>query len=198
MLLFFGRRYERRGSSSGCSIAIHAVLGSLALSWTITYGSGIVIPLPAWPLFASEVAMWISKDPTWHRENAIPPHWLSIAAAICAYLVGAIWARSTGAPVLKHSIGDDLTAIKNWLGIWLLSRVVIGGVTAWALDPPARSLYRFGVVVYGVLAVSPVGLVCSMFFLLAWRRVRLFHLCAVPVGFAAALWPLLLLLGLWN
>ena len=48
------------------------------------------------------------------------------------------------------------------------------------------------VVFVGAMVIAPMGLACSTFFLWAKRRVRLFIACAVPVGLATALSPVLL------
>jgi len=99
----------------------------------------------------------------------------------------------TSKPMGAHRVGADVAAIISWLGVWLISLVVTAGVVMWALlTPDERAIYVFPVVVQGIPFIALVGLACSTFFLWVKRRVRLFLVCAVPVGIATALWPFLL------
>ena len=89
-------------------------------------------------------------------------------------------------------------AIACWLVVWLISVAVSLRVAHWALLSPltaAEHFYMFGVFFQGVLLLVPVGLACSTFFLRVKRDVRLFIACAVPVGFATGLSPVLLALN---
>lgn len=103
VLFLRGRRYGRRGSSSVVGIAVRAGLGTLALSWTISYGiPELSMVFPALLMLISQVAMWITRDPWLGRDLFIPLPWLSVACALCAYVVGALRGRATRQP----QIGD--------------------------------------------------------------------------------------------
>ncbi len=93
----------------------------------------------------------------------------------------------------------DLGAIACWLVIWLISVAVSTRVASWVLlspFPPSEEqrFYMFTVFFQRLLLV-PVGLACSASFLWVKRDVRLSIACAVPVGLANGLSPVLLALN---
>ena len=88
-------------------------------------------------------------------------------------------------------VAGDLNLIGFWILLWL-GTVVVGMQLGFVVvGPEGRDGYAVMTGLVGVLIISPLGLLCSTFFLWVKRRVVLFVLCAVPVGLAITLWPLL-------
>jgi len=85
----------------------------------------------------------------------------------------------------------DLGAIACWIELWWISVTVGMELGKRMVGREGRDGYLALTGLVGVILISPLGLVCSTFFLWVKRRVVLFVFCAVPIGLAITLWPLL-------
>jgi hypothetical protein len=93
--------------------------------------------------------------------------------------------------------GDDRRAWVNlgafvcWILLWGLTFTVGLKLGLAMVGPQGREGYAAMTWLVGVIVVSPLGLLCSIFFLRATRRIVLFIICGGLVGFAITLWPAL-------
>jgi hypothetical protein len=85
----------------------------------------------------------------------------------------------------------DLGAIACWLVLWFATVTVSLALGKSVVGREGVDGYLFLTGTVGVLLMSPLGLVCSIVFLLRQQRFFLFIVSAVPIGLAITLWPLL-------
>jgi len=91
----------------------------------------------------------------------------------------------------------DLGAIACWIVLWLISVAVGLKLGLLMVGPEGRDGYGFISGILGVLVISPLGLVCSTFFLWGKRHVPVFIACGPAVGLAITLWPALVWVFPW-
>jgi hypothetical protein len=85
----------------------------------------------------------------------------------------------------------NLGAFLSWILLWGLTVAVGLKLGSAMVGPQGREGYATMTGLVGIIVVSPLGLLCSIFFLRAKRRVLLFIICGGLVGFAITLWPAL-------
>ena len=88
-----------------------------------------------------------------------------------------------------RSIFVDLVAIACWIVLWVGTVTVGLKLGLMMVGPEGRDGYGAATGLAGILVISPLGLLCSTFFLWVKRRVAIFVSCGALV--AITLWPLL-------
>lgn len=99
--------------------------------------------------------------------------------------------RGSERGVSARRIFVDLGAIACWLVLWWISMTVGLELGLKMAGPQGRDGYLFISGIWGVVFISPLGLVCSTFFLWGKRHLPVFIACGAAVGLAITLWPAL-------